>query len=46
MFKEITPKKVQEMQEEDISQDYLSGDPLYLESDDKNFDNSGKNISL
>ena len=32
--------KGREKKEEDISRDYLSGDPLYLESeDDKNFDN-------
>ena len=33
------PDKGREMKEEDISPDYISGDPLYLESDDKNFDN-------
>jgi len=31
--------KGREMKEEDISRDYISGDPLYLESDDKNSDN-------
>ena len=32
--------KGREKKEEDISRDYLSGDPLYLESeDDKSFDN-------
>ena len=31
--------KGREEKEEDVSRDYLSGDPLYLESDDKNSDN-------
>ena len=31
--------KGREMKEEDVSRDYLSGDPLYFEPDDKNSDN-------
>ena len=31
--------KGREMKEEDISRDYISGDPLYLEPDDTNSDN-------
>ena len=31
--------KGREEKEEDVSRDYLSGDPLYLESDDKNSNN-------
>ena len=31
--------KGREMKEEDVSRDYISGDPLYLEPDDTNSDN-------
>ena len=31
--------RAERRKEEDVSRDYLSGDPLYLESDDKNSDN-------
>ena len=35
----VRADKGREEKEEDESRDYLSGDPLYLESDDKNSDN-------